>query len=64
VNTTIEQKARNMADSLGITVWITTDGRIVQNRPLDGGTEVKPGARAKPTPHGSPAETKPSGESS
>jgi len=60
VNTTIEQKARNMADSLGITVWITKDGRIVQSRPPDG-IEVEPGARAKPTPRGSPAETKPSG---
>lgn len=65
MNTTIEQQAQNVADGLGIAVWITKDGRIVQSRPLGGtGTEVKPGARARPTPHGSPAETKPSGEGS
>jgi hypothetical protein len=61
VNTTIEEKAQNVAFGLGITVWITQDGRIVQSRP-PGGIEVKPDPKAKPTPHGSPAEIKPIGE--
>jgi hypothetical protein len=65
MNETLEQQAQNMADGLGIAVWITADGRrIVQQRPVSGGTEVRPGARAKRTPPGSPAETKPTGDAS
>jgi hypothetical protein len=50
----IEQKARNVAEGLGITVWITGDGRIVQDKPAHGGTEIKPKHQAKPIPHGAP----------
>jgi hypothetical protein len=53
---TTQEKAQNLADGLAITVWITEDGRIVQNKPKKGGTAVRPGRWAKPTPHGSPAE--------
>lgn len=62
LNITVKQQAQNMADGLGITVFINQDGRIVQQRPADGGIEVRPGASAKPTPHGSPAETRPAGD--
>jgi hypothetical protein len=53
---TTQEKAQNLADGLGITVFITEDGRIVQNKPKKGGIEVRPGRQAKPTPHGAPAE--------
>jgi hypothetical protein len=49
---TTQEKAQNLADGLGISVWITEDGRsIVQHKPARGGIEVWPGRRAKPTPH-------------
>lgn len=62
LNITVKQQAKNMADGLGITVFITQNGRIVQQRPASGGTEVRPYASAKPTPHGTPAEIRPSGD--
>jgi hypothetical protein len=48
---TTEEKARNLADGLGITVYIR-DGRIYQHGP---GTEIAPRGQAKPSPHGAPA---------
>jgi hypothetical protein len=62
LNITVKQQAQNLADGLGITLFITEDGRIVQQRPAGGGTEVRPDARATPTPHGSPAETGSAGD--
>ena len=50
----LERKARNTANGLGITVWITADGRIVQGKPAHGGTKIEPSDQAKPTPHGAP----------
>jgi hypothetical protein len=50
----IELKAHDVAEGLGITVWITDEGRIVQGKPAHGGTEIKPKRQAKPTPHGAP----------
>jgi hypothetical protein len=54
---TTEEKARNMAHSLGIPVWITKDGHIVQKRPARGGTEIRPPRGATPTSHGAPQDT-------
>jgi hypothetical protein len=51
---TTEEKAQALADGLGIPVWITEDGRVVQNKPERGGTEIRPSPRSKPIPHGSP----------
>jgi hypothetical protein len=62
--TTIEQQAQNMADSLGISVWITKARRIKQNPEGPDCVEVRPGARATPTAHGAPADTKPTGDAS
>lgn len=45
---TLEQKAQDMADGLGIPFYITADGRITQNGP---GREVRPRDSAKPIPH-------------
>jgi hypothetical protein len=53
---TTQEKAQNLADGLGITVFITEDGRIVQNKPKRGAIEIAPGRKAKPTPHGAPTE--------
>jgi hypothetical protein len=60
-NVTIQQQPQNMADGLNIIVWITADGKVVQNKP-PGGIEVRPRAGAGPSDHGSPAETKPDGD--
>jgi hypothetical protein len=57
---TTEEKARELANGLGITLWIITkDGRdrIVQRKPARGGTEIRPAREAKPTPHGAPQDT-------
>ncbi len=45
---TIEEKAREMAYGLGISVYIR-DGRIRQHGP---GQEIQPPTTAKPVPHG------------
>jgi hypothetical protein len=43
----IEQKAQNAADALGISFYVR-DGRIWQNGP---GQEIRPREGAKPIPH-------------
>ena len=45
-----------MANGLGITVWITEDGRIVQSNAGRGATEFRPAPGSTPTPHGSPTK--------
>ncbi len=45
---TLEQKAHEMANGMGISVWIR-DGRIWQHGP---GQEIRPPVNAKPVPHG------------
>jgi hypothetical protein len=51
-----ERKAQSMANGLGITVWITEDGRIVQSNAGRGATEFRPAPGSTPTPHGSPTK--------
>jgi hypothetical protein len=55
---TTQEKAQNLADGLGITLWITEDGKIVQNKPRRGGTRIDPSPKAKPIPHASPTDGK------
>jgi hypothetical protein len=51
----MQEKAQNLADGLGITLWITEDGKtIVQNKPRRGGTRIDPSPKAKPIPHAAP----------
>jgi hypothetical protein len=46
---TIRDKAQQLAESLGISVWLRADGTCHQHGP---GEELRPSARALPAPHG------------
>jgi hypothetical protein len=51
---TTQEKAQLTADGLGIPLWITEEGKIVQNKPKRGGTRIDPSPKAKPIPHAAP----------
>ncbi len=48
---TIEQKAQQVADSLGISVYLSPQGRITQNNDDGVSREIRPRDGAKPIPH-------------
>ncbi len=48
---TIEQKAQQVADLLGISVYLSPQGRITQNNEDGLSREIRPHASAKPVPH-------------
>ncbi len=48
---TIEQKAQQVADSLGISVYLSPKGRITQNNEDGVSREIRPHESAKARPH-------------
>lgn len=48
----ILKKAQEFAYTLGIPIYVGSDGILRQNRRDEHDIEVRPGPRAKPVPHG------------
>jgi len=52
---TIKEKAQQLADGLGISIWVRPDGTCHQRGP---GEEYRPYPGARPAPHGEPPDGK------